>query len=413
MNRDEQLKWAVGLALATVIFVIQFGYFANPRGGSWPENSVEDPEWEAVRIRAELPSADFVYVLSTCPSCRPANDNVELLQKSNPQSKFLWIHPSMVDMPALMEVLGKSYGIDDPTLRGVTPVLYGPARAWVGVPDVMSATLEGTMDGLRPFERMGASWDWLRHGQSEVVRRFQQYKWYMIAIAGLIDGINPCAIAAIIFLLSYLTLSGMRQSALQVGLLFALGSFATYFLIGAGLWRLADIGLGAYWGRRLIYPALAFITLMVAILAFIEFYQLVRSRQSDTVLKLPQSWILRVHEIVRRVVRGNRALLLALPMGVVITLIEFGCTGQVYLPTITYVSSLPGGRLAVVPVLLVYNLAFIIPLMTVIVAHHLAAGHLDRPRAPVPLPVVRLVEALLLGAISAYMPWSTYHAWYM
>jgi CheY-like chemotaxis protein len=182
MNRDEQLKWAVGLALATVIFVIQFGYFANPRGGSWPENSVEDPEWEAVRIRAELPSADFVYVLSTCPSCRPANDNVELLQKSNPQSKFLWIHPSMVDMPALMEVLGKSYGIDDPTLRGVTPVLYGPARAWVGVPDVMSATLEGTMDGLRPFERMGASWDWLRHGQSEVVRRFQQYKWYMIAI---------------------------------------------------------------------------------------------------------------------------------------------------------------------------------------------------------------------------------------
>jgi cytochrome c biogenesis protein CcdA len=359
MKKDEQLKWAIGLALAIVIVVIQFGYFSNPQGASSQSESVDPPEWEAARIRADLPDADFVYVLSTCPPCRVANQNVEFLEKSHPQFKFLWIHPSMVNLPALMETLGGTYGIDDPALRETTPVLYGPARAWVGVPEVAGATLEDAVDGVRPFERMGASWEWLRYGQSEVVRRFQQYRWYMIAIAGLIDGINPCAIAAIIFLLSYLTLSGMRQNALKVGVLFALGSFITYFLIGAGLWRLADIGLGAYWGRRIIYPAIAFITLTVALLAFIEFFQLLRSNSSDTVLKLPQSWVLRVHEIVRRVVRGNRALLLALPMGVVVTLIEFGCTGQVYLPTITYVSSLPGGRLTVVPVLLVYNLAHI------------------------------------------------------
>lgn len=413
MKRDEQLKWAVGLALITVVVVIQFSYFSNPRGGGWADETIESREWEAVRIRAELPTADFVYVLSTCPSCRPANDHVAWLQESNPHLKFLWIHPSMVSMPVLTEVLGKTYDMEAPMRREVTPVLYGPGRAWVGVPEVTSATLEGALEGPRPFERMGASWEWLEHGKSEIIWRFEQYKWYMVATAGLIDGINPCAIAAIIFLLSYLTLSGMRHNALKVGLLFALGSFATYLLIGAGLWKLADIGLGAYWGRRIIYPAIAFITLMVAILAFIEFYQLLRNRSTETVLKLPQSWVLRVHEIVRQVVRGNRALLLALPMGVVITLIEFGCTGQVYLPTITYVSSIPGHRLSVLPVLLVYNLAFIAPLLAVIIGHHVTAGQLDKPRAPVPLTVVRLAEGLLLGAIAAFMLWSTYHAWYM
>ncbi len=409
MNKDFQLKFAVGLALAAVVFVIEYAHFTERHDSLSPGG--QSAEWESVRIRANLPEADFLYVLTTCPSCHPANDNVRRLAAANPELNFLWVHPKLVNLPALMEVLGTSYGIDSAQQREMTPGLYGPARAWVGVKEVENASLEGALEGPRPYERLGSSWEWLKQGQLQMMQRFERYQWYVIAVAGLIDGINPCAISTIIFLLSYLTLSGMQRSSLKVGLLFALGCFAAYLVIGLGLWRLSSMAVGAYWGRRIIYPLIAFPALTVALLAFAEFIELVRTGSSETILKLPRSWLLRVHEVVRRVVKAEHAVLLAVPVAIVVTAIEFGCTGQVYLPTITYVSSLPGQRVAALPLLLAYNVAFIIPLLVVIIAYRITAGKLEKPKAPVPLKYVRLAEGVLLAVIGAFMLWATFHAW--
>ena len=51
--------------------------------------------------------------------------------------------------------------------------------------------------------------------------------------------------------------------------------------------------------------------------------------------------------------------------GVIISLLELACTGQVYLPTIVYVASLEGMKLHGFFYLLLYNLAFILPLIIV------------------------------------------------
>ncbi len=369
-------------------------------------------KWDAVRIRAELPDADFLYVQTTCPSCRPANERVKQLEAENPNLKFVWVHPREVDTAALMDIMAGSYDLDDETRRTTMPVLYGPGKVWVGVKPVADATLDGNaLTGPRPYERMGSSWEWLERDQSSSVARFKSFQWYMVGLAGLIDGINPCAISAIIFLLSYLTLSGMGRSSLKVGLLFAAGCFVAYLLIGLGLWRLSSMALGAVWGRRILYPAIAFLTLSVAILALTEMVELIRKGEAKTLLKLPNSWLLRVHEIIRRTAKAKHAMLLAAPMGIVVTLIEFGCTGQVYLPTMTYVASLPGQGFIVLPMLLLYNVAFILPLMAVIIVHSVTAGRLQKPRTPIPMKYVRLAEGLLLGAIGAFMLWATFYAW--
>lgn len=64
-----------------------------------------------------------------------------------------------------------------------------------------------------------------------------------VLLAGLIDGINPCAFAVIIFLVSYLTLTqGMGKTrAFCYGLLFCTGVFLCYLLIGLGFSRLLDV----------------------------------------------------------------------------------------------------------------------------------------------------------------------------
>jgi hypothetical protein len=411
MKRNLQLTVAIGFALAAVVVAVGWGRFTEADRPALQEHKIQDESWETVRIRAELPDADFVYVLSTCPSCKAANQRVKRLGDENPDLKFVWVHPDLVNLLALQGVLGQTYGVDTSRAAVVTPVLYGPARAWIGVNEVTNASLEGALDGPRPFERMGASWVWLKKTNTIALQRFQQFQWQAIALAGLVDGINPCAISTILFLLSYLTLAGMQKSGLRVGLLFALGCFATYFVIGVGLWKLSNMATGAVWGRRLLYPAIAFMTVTVAALAFIECAQLLLKGTSETVLKLPNSVLRRTHDLIRRTVKAKHALLLAAPVGILVTLIEFGCTGQVYLPTITYVASIPGQKLTVLPVLLVYNIAFILPLLVVVVGHRFAAARFDKPRAPVPLQWVRLAEGILLGAIGAFMLWATYHAW--
>jgi len=50
-----------------------------------------------------------------------------------------------------------------------------------------------------------------------------------------------------------------------------------------------------------------------------------------------------------------------------ISILELACTGQVYLPTIIFVSSLPELKLRAIFYLVLYNLLFILPLIVVFV----------------------------------------------
>jgi len=50
---------------------------------------------------------------------------------------------------------------------------------------------------------------------------------------------------------------------------------------------------------------------------------------------------------------------------VIVSLLELACTGQVYLPTILFVVRTSPTTSSALPWLLLYNLAFIIPLITI------------------------------------------------
>ena len=49
-------------------------------------------------------------------------------------------------------------------------------------------------------------------------------------------------------------------------------------------------------------------------------------------------------------------------------MLEFVCTGQVYVPLIRYMTTVPGGRARAVGLLLIYDAAFVAPLVAVFVA---------------------------------------------
>ena len=76
-----------------------------------------------------------------------------------------------------------------------------------------------------------------RERQERSVDRFKQFSLWGVLIAGLIDGLNPCAFATIVFLVSYLSFLGKQsKEILTYGIIFTLGVFIAYIIAGWGSW---------------------------------------------------------------------------------------------------------------------------------------------------------------------------------
>ena len=92
-----------------------------------------------------------------------------------------------------------------------------------------------------------------------------------------------------------------------------------------------------------------------------------KGKLKDMSLNLPEGLRKRINAVIRKGHSTNRYMIGAFVTGIVISMIELACTGQVYLPTIIFVSSMPELRLRAIFYLIIYNLLFILPLIVVFI----------------------------------------------
>jgi hypothetical protein len=83
------------------------------------------------------------------------------------------------------------------------------------------------------------------------------------------------------------------------------------------------------------------------------------------VLQMPAFLKNQVRGIIRKEVWWNRYILAAIFTGFVVSILELTCTGQVYLPTILFVSRFQALRASALGYLALYNFMFIVPLLGV------------------------------------------------
>lgn len=212
-----------------------------------------------------------------------------------------------------------------------------------------------------------------------------------IFLAGLIDGVNPCAFTTLVFFISYLTTRGKnRREILVTGLTFAVAVFLTYFAIGLGLLSLVRTLTNF---RLLRYVVNGVVTVGAGALALLSLRDLIlirNGRAAEATLQLPREVKRRIHRTIRVYGVGGGLLTGVFVTGVVVSVLELACTGQVYLPTIAYMVQVERSSRGYGSLLL-YNVGFIVPLLVVfftvyagigsarlssIVRHHMAASKL-------------------------------------
>ncbi len=201
---------------------------------------------------------------------------------------------------------------------------------------------------------------------------FKKITFWAIIGAGLVDGINPCAFAVIVFFISFLTVyKYSRREIILVGTAYCAAVFAAYFLLGLGAFKFLYAMRGFTYVIKGFYIVTALLCLLFFALAVYDFWIYRKTKKTDgMILQLPQPLKIRIHKIMGFFLRDKqkstfRLILAALVVGFSVSLIEAVCTGQVYLPTCVLIMQDPQFRLRACSYLVLYNLMFIVPLVAV------------------------------------------------
>lgn len=205
-------------------------------------------------------------------------------------------------------------------------------------------------------------------------KAFSKITLWAIIGSGLVDGINPCAFAVIVFFVSFLTVyKYTRKEIIVVGTAYCVAVFAAYVLIGLGLFKFLYAMSGFAYVIKGFYILTAAVCLLFFVLALYDFWVYKKTGKAEKMLlQLPTNLKVRIHKIMGFFLREKhdssiRLTLAALAVGFAVSLVEAVCTGQVYLPTVVLIMQDPAFRVKAWLFLLLYNLMFIFPLVLIFV----------------------------------------------
>ncbi len=359
--------------------------------GPLPENSEVDSIYLALVTDARCPKCDRAEYMLRALKARYPNLSIKKIEISSDSSKLL------------AEALGLLYQVPE-SQRMIAP------SAFVGQDYLTGDQVNDSQLGrlLEKYRNGSGIIPWLEAGhklpqaRQSMLERFRSFGLWGVIGAGLLDGVNPCSLAVLVFFISYLAFVGrQRWEILAVGATYTLADFLVYFLIGVGglsflmtLKALPLISKIFYWLAIIAGLVLAFYNLR-------DYLKARRGELSGMDLQLSTATKQRIHRIIRERMGAGGLIGGAFGVGLITSLLEFACTGQVYLPTIAFVSQISTYRMQAFGYLLLYNLMFEVPMIiTFVIAFWGVSSKRIAAWAQASVAGVKLATALLFLAMS-------------
>jgi len=340
-----------------------------------------------------------------CSECKAVSELLESLSKR--YDFYIYREVDSLD-PAGAKVraaLDEAYGVPQ-AHRGVAPTIFVGDRVLVRE-EAIDKGFETALQLSTPElgRHLLDAWASAQHGGTEPSDLFKTFSVLTVVGAGLLDGVNPCAFATLIFFISYLIMrSKSKRDILLVGLAFAAGVFLAYLAAGMGLYQLVSRAKWFFALSKWFYLVIGLFAAVIAVLSVRDAWRARHGDLGDMTLQLPERNKGMIHKLIRDQARtgfvATSAFLIAFP----VSLFEFMCTGQTYLPTIVLIFSQSVLKQRAALLLIAYNLLFILPLVLITViaylgvtSDHLVAW-LKKNAAP-----VKAATAVLFVALAGFL----------
>jgi len=313
-----------------------------------------------------------IYFYSTgctkCAEIKPYLESLEVKYGNN-------IHINKLEVSHNLEnyqLYNKYCGIQNVPLedRGVPMVAVGD-KFFMG-PDNIKKNLEVEVEALLKSSvrvcplpgEMGCHA--VEQGDVNPVASTKKITLPLVLGAGLIDGINPCAFAVLIFLLTFLLeISSTKRRMVKAGSVYILAVYITYLLAGLGLLTAIQIsGVSS-----IIVKAAAFFALFAGLVNVKDYFWYGKGFS----LEIPKS--------KKGVIEGwtkKANIPAAIVLGFLVSVFELPCTGGVYLAILAMLANTMT-KTAALGYLLIYNLMFVLPLVAILlfVTKGMKAEHIE------------------------------------
>lgn len=341
----------------------------------------------------------------TCLECERVTYDLAYLQSLYPHLQIARF--DMRQEAALNEALCEHYQVPFHQ-RLVAPAIF-VGQHYLIADEITVPRLQALIE--RPDIAAAPSWETMETKTAEatarerLVERFKSFGLVAVLGAGLLDGVNPCAFTTIIFFISYLTLVGRKgRDLLLVGAAFTVAVFLTYLAMGLGLAEIVRQIEGISLIGRLLYGTTALVCLVLAALSVWDYAKIRQGKLSEIALQLPKSLKARIHSTIRSRSRMQGYIGAAFGAGILVSVFELACTGQVYLPTIVFVTGVAELRLTALAYLALYNLMFVVPLVLVFTVTYLGTSNQQiTARFQANVGTVKLATALLFGVLGIWL----------
>ena len=323
----------------------------------------------------------YYFYIEGCSECGRVGPYLEHLALSDKRIKITKFNIAEEKNQELRAKLDEIYKVDKKE-RGVVPAVFIGKTALVGEEKIKENILNRIKDYSPEdtqflLEAASSSIS----GRERIRRYFETFGPFMVMVAGLIDGINPCAFAVLIFFITFLlTQKKGRREILLTGVSFTLGVFLAYLLSGLGLFRvilkISFIGIIS----KIIYLISAVLVITLSIFSFIDYIKIKKGKGEEISLQLPKIFKKSAREIIKKQPKSSLIVITAFLVAFPVSLIEFLCTGQTYLPTIVYIIGIPELRVKALLMLVIYNFMFVLPLILIFTGVYLGMSNRDLGR---------------------------------
>ncbi|RKX71086.1 hypothetical protein DRP53_02860 [candidate division WOR-3 bacterium] len=309
------------------------------------------------------PKTEIVFFTqSGCRACEKVGALLSAIKKEYPGLRIIQLDLRLDSVKIIGEALGEYLGVPEDK-RLTTPTIYLDSTYLIKEEiryQRLKQLIEANPDDTVLLRRIPDQYR--KRAKERIMGRFRRMSILPIILAGLIDGINPCAFTTLIFFIAYLAYLGRRRSnIIKLTIAFAIGIFISYFSIGLGAFHLLSPLMGNPTLRLIFSRGFAAFAFILAGLSFYDYLLARRRREREMRLKLPDFLTRMIHFEIRKT---GYLWVSGIITGLIVSILEFACTGQIYLPTITLMASTSLREIAVLA-LLIYNIAFLIPLFLI------------------------------------------------
>jgi len=330
------------------------------------EAAAEEPETSSVPDNTALQL--LYFSAKGCQKCSRQLRELQLLRQLQPQLTVDCYDIATQSGQIMLKRAKQHLSIPD-TAENLAPMVVwqdGFITGRLARAEELQVEAEGSAG--RPFWQQEVSKQELKQWQATQSSFIGTVTIWVIAGAGLFDGLNPCAFATSIFLIGYLLYLKRRpRDIIVVGASFCFGVFITYVLFGLGLSFVIDFFNQFFWLKAVIYLSLGGLGLVLAVLHFRDALKYKRSgKAGDMDMGLSHNTHRKIHDRIKKFAVTRTWLMLpaALVLGTVVSSLELACTGQIYLPILAAINS-AGLNIRAFALLLLYNVFFIVPLLVV------------------------------------------------